>query len=468
MRSFKTPNREQLLLLPPNLNDWVRSDHPARFVVDFVETLDLTDFYGDYDMNGAGRPPYDPRMMLAIWLYANMLGISSSRKIERLLLEDIGFRFISGNLCPDHDTVADFRKRHHARLRQVFVAGVQLALKARLVRLGHTAVDGTKIRAYAAQASRKSGEQLHHEMSRIQELVGGYLDDCDETDEREDVEFGKGNNGYLLPEYLHDEEQRKKWIADSLKELASDSQQNRPKTAKTPAQQDSTNTKKLKKKLDKLKKVKAALDKQVANDRQADPTGRLKRERERKRGKPDIAKINVTDTDSRQMRFPDGSYREGYNCQIAVDDELGIIVAADVTQEANDLQQLLPMVLQVKSNTGWLPERVSADTGYFALEQMEDPQVQSVEFYIAPRAKGPKEGDHTKSEAMREKLDTALGRGLYAARKGIVEPVFGAIKHARKFRQLLTRGKSMVTAEWMLLCTAHNLLKLFNAGVVPA
>jgi hypothetical protein len=142
-----------------------------------------------------------------------------------------------------------------------------------------------------------------------------------------------------------------------------------------------------------------------------------------------------------------------------------VIVAADVTQDANDLRQLLPMVLQIKTNTGWLPEHISGDNGYCNFGHMEDPAVQSVEFYIPPRARGAKEAHDTKSERMRERLETPLGSTLYSARKAIVEPVIGAIKHARRFRQMLTRGKSMVTAEWMLCCTAHNLAKMFNAGV---
>ncbi len=165
------------------------------------------------------------------------------------------------------------------------------------------------------------------------------------------------------------------------------------------------------------------------------------------------------------MLFSDGTYKEAYNCQIVVDDEAGVIVAADVTQDANDMRQLLPMVLQVQTNTGWLPDNVSADNGYFRLVHMEDPAVKSVEFYIPPRVRGVTEAHDTKSERMREKLETPLGSALYSTRKAIVEPVFGAIKHARRFQQMLTRGKSMVTAEWLLSCTAHNLAKMFNAGI---
>src|SRR5580658_10116935 len=172
MRRFKMVNRDQLLLLPPSLNDWVSANHPARFVVNFVETLDLAGFYSAYDSDKGGQPPYDPGMMLALVLYGQMLGISSSRQLERAVLEDIGFRFISGNASPDHDTIAEFRDRHRQRLREVFESAVQLAVKASIVRLGHVAVDGTKIRANASKAKRKTREQLQQERDRIKKLVG--------------------------------------------------------------------------------------------------------------------------------------------------------------------------------------------------------------------------------------------------------------------------------------------------------
>jgi transposase len=467
MRQFKMPNRDQLLLLPPNLNDWIGKDHPARFVLAFVETIDLTDFYADYEDGRGGQPPYDPKMMLAICLYAQLRGICSTRKIELMLQEDIGFRFLGANLKPDHDTIADFRQRHAERLRNVFGSSVQLALKSSIVRLGHVAIDGTKIRANAAKSARKTKEQLKQEQDRIKEIVGAYLDECDEVDRREDEEFGKGNNGYLLPEFLQDEEQLKKWIAKSLKELnAQPEESNEPEVKSgSEKQKKGAREKRLQKKLENLQEAETALDELVKEKQKDDPTGKRKRDGDRKRGSEQVAKINVTDPESRKMLFPDGTYKEGYNCQIVVDDEAGVIVAANVTQDANDLRQLLPMVLQVQTNTGWLPDHVSGDNGYCNFEHMEDPSVKSVEFYIPPRARGAKEAHDTKSERMREKLETPLGSALYSARKAIVEPVFGAIKHARRFRQMLTRGKSMVTAEWMLWCTAHNLAKMFNAGV---
>lgn len=465
MRQFKTANRNQLLVLPPNLNDWLRANHPARFVVAFVEGLDLSEFYKVYETGGRGQPPYDPALMLGILLYANMLGVTSSRKIERLTQDDIGFRFITGNRCPDHDTIADFRKTHHASLKVAFEGAIQLAVKAGAVRLGHVAIDGTKMRANAAKGKRQSKEQLQQQSKQIKQWVGNFLDECEETDAREDEEFGE-ENPYFLPNHLSNEEALKQWIADSLKELSAEKEREAEAKSDKPL---TARERKLRKKLEKLKKAEAAIDEQTKSEEQADPTGRQKRERERKRGgEKETPKVNVTDPDCRRMRFYDGTFQEAYNCQIAVDDELGIIVAADLVQDRNDQRQLLPMVLQVQDNTKWLPDHVSADTGYFTVTQIEDPRLRSVDFFIPPRKRSAQEGDDTKSERMREKLETELGRSLFNARKSIVEPVFGAIKHARNVKRLVLRGKEMVKAEWLLWCTGHNLLKLFTAGVSVA
>jgi transposase len=467
MRQFKTPNRDQLLLFPPNLNDWIRGDHPARFVLAFVETLNLTEIYSSYREDGRGQPPYDPKMMVAILLYACMLGVSSSRRIERLLTDDVGFRFIAGNLCPDHDTIADFRSRHHQRLADIFKQSVHLAVKAGIVRLGHVAIDGTKVRANASQGAKKTSEQLNAEISAVEKFVGKYFDDAAKTDEKEDEQFGKGRNGYFLPDFLQSEEGRKQWIEEQLAEQAAapkEEPSEQESKRSTPKKQPS----KLEKKLRKLQKAKRALEEKEEQRQSEDPTGKRQRDNERKRGTPYVPKVNVTDPDARTMLCRDGGYQEAYNCQIAVDDEAGIIVAAVVTQDANDLRQLEPMLLQTQANTGWLPDNISADTGYFNVQQMENPLFRSVEFFVSPKAETAKETEESKSGQMRSKLETDFGKFMSTARKGIVENVFGAIKHARRVRQLAMRGKDKVTAEWHLLCTAHNLLKLYKLGVAPA
>lgn len=463
MRGFKTPNRDQLLLLPPNLHDWLRADHPAHFVLAFVDTLDLSRFYAAYTST-CGQPPYDPRMMLAILLYSNMVNITSSRKIEQRLDDDIAFRFLSAGLHPDHDTIAEFRKKHAELMKDVFVGGVRLSIQCGMATLNHGVADGTKMHANAAKGKRKSKEQLEQESDQIKHLVGKYLDEADKTDQEEDEKFGKGRNPYYLPKHLQDPDALRQWIKQSLEDAAhaedNESDEEKPQDKPTDTE------KKARRKAKKIKQANDALDQQVLDSAALDPTGRRKREREKRLGKPEVPTVNTTDPDSRTMRFHNGQFDEAFNCQIVVDDHAGIILAADVVQDKNDQRQLLPMFLQVRDNTGWNPAYGSADTGYFNSCQMEDPRLKGIEFFVPPKPVGKKEGFDTKSQAMRDKMDTELGQRLSIVRKSVVEPVFGAIKNARGFKRLMMRGKKMVTAEWLTWCTAHNLLKLYNAGVL--
>lgn len=451
--------------MPPNINDWLPIGHLARFVDEFVQSLDLSDWYDSYENeNSSGRPPYDPAMMLSVLLYAQLIGTTSSRTIERALADDIAFRFLSGNLKPDHDTIAAFRFTHRERLRKVFVSAVQLGMSGGMISLNHAAMDGTKIRANASKGARKTKDQLERDLDRIKDWVGSYLDECDEVDKQEDEQFGKGNNPYFLPPELADPDALRKFIKESLKEQAEqDTAEAAPETEAKPTAENSA-TKKLEKRVKKLESAIQALDEQVKEEQKNDPTGRKRRDREKKRGGAQTPKVNVTDSDARTMKFRDGSYNEGYNCQIAVDDYYGLIVAAGVTQDATDRRQLLPTLIQVKENTGWLPDNVSADNGYLNFEHIQDPCVKSVEFFVTPSAPMPKESNESNSEKMRQKMQTRLGQHFYQRRSTLVEPVFGMIKHARKFRQFLMRSLASVEAEWMLWCTAHNLLKIYRAG----
>ena len=213
MRKYKSNNRDQLLLFPPNLNDWLPAKHPARFVVDAIQLMDLRAFDQAYESDKGGAPPYDPAIVLAVLLYGYMMGTTSSRKLERATINDIGFRFLTANQALDHDTIANFRATHSALITSIFPQVVQMAMKAGMVRLGHVAIDGTKVRANASKWNRKTRDELESERRRIRE----YLGQCDKEDEAEDREFGKGNNGYMMPEFLSDENARKQWIKEQLK-----------------------------------------------------------------------------------------------------------------------------------------------------------------------------------------------------------------------------------------------------------
>jgi transposase len=425
MRKFKKNDRNQLMLLPPNLNDWLPADHVARFLAETVEHLDLKLFYAIHEEAGGGPAPYAPEIMLSILIYGYMTGIYSSRKLEDATWTDVAFRYLSTGLHPDHDTIADFRKRHEVAIIRAFEQVVDIAMQAKIVRLGHVSVDGTKIRANASKEKRRSKEQLHGEAQTLKSWIGDAIKQSESVDEEEDQEFGKGNNGYRLPNGFKTPEQRAEVIEKALKEL----------------------------------------EQQRREREKEDPDGKKRRAREAKKGGHETENINLTDFDSRTMMFRNGVFDEGYNTQIVVDDDHGIIVAADVSQNGGDKCELLPMVLQVENNTGWLPDRVTADAGYFSESQMKDPRVKTVEFYVKPRKQKVTRAKPTKptfGDCMRERMESPVAQVLYRMRMTLVEPAFGAIKQARGFRQFKLRGIQGVKAEWSLVCIAHNLKKMFK------
>lgn len=466
MRRFKVPNRDQLMLLPPSLHDLVRPDHPVRFVIRFVSAIDKSAFYERYKDTTEGQPPFDPEMMIAIFLYANMLGVYSSRKIERLIEDDLGFRFIVGDLRPDHNTISNFRLKHSKEMAGLFRESVRMALRAELVSLNHIAIDGTKIAANASAAKRKTAQALEAEIQALENQPETYLQRAEEEDEAETREHGN-TNPYLLPKELQTNDALDTFIKNELKRDKNDDHHDKHGGGGSSLNRETKASKKLRFKLEKLKKAKQLLEEKERARKAQDPTGKRERDAQRKRGGiPHTPQINVTDPESRKMLMRGGTCTEGFNGQIAVDADCGIIVAADLVQDENDLRQLSPLVNEVKKNTGFYPSHVSADTGYFNCEQMEE--LSAVEFFIPPRKRSPNESHLTRAEKMREKLETERGRTIYNLRKTIVEPVFGIFKHARKYKQALCRGRMMVNAEWQLLCTAHNILRMIKLSTDPA
>jgi transposase len=426
MRKFKFENRDQLLLLPPNLDDWLPEDHLARFVLDLVESMDrLEDFYKPYmNADGSGQPPYDPGQMVSLLVYCYCSGVLSSRQIEKATWDDVPCRYIMANAHPDHDTIATFRKKHEKELKSVFKMTVKVSMKAGMVRLGHVSLDGTKIRANAALGKRRSQQQLEQELADIEAKFGDLLEQAERADEEDDKTFGKGNGGGLPPNLAK--------------------QQTRKET---------------------IKKALAELEKQEKEQREKDPNDAQKRKREQQKGFKQVPRVNTTDSDSRVQKFPNGSLNEGYNAQIVVDDDHAIIVAAEVVQDGGDRNQLVPMVLKVEESTGWLPEHVTADTGYYSEKHLLDPRLKNVQLIVKPQRPRRKECKTPKNNPvtarMQELMDSELGRSLYSIRKTLVEPVFGAIKQARGIRQFLRRGLQGVRAEWDLICSAHNVLKMY-------
>ena len=460
MKNFKPYNPDQPFLLPPVLRDWLPEGHLALFISDVVDALDLGAIVCTYrDGDGRGQPAYNPSMMVKLLLYAYCTGNPSSRKIERKTYEDVAYRVLTANQHPDHDSIADFRKRHLQALAALFMQVLRLCQEAGLVKLGHVALDGTKIKANASKHKAMSYERMTETEKRLQQEVAELLEKAQQTDAADDEHYGKGRRGDELPEELARRESRLKKIQEAKLALE--------EAAKARAAEQA-------------EAARATIEKR---ERQEQETGQKAKGRAPQ--VPDVEKAvpepkaqrNFTDPESRIMK--DGatkSFEQAYNAQAAVDSTAQIIVAAAITQETNDKRQLVPMLEQVAENLGQMPPQASADAGYFSAASVQDPRVAEVDLYVPPdrQKHAPDAEDETDSasakpddsviDAMRKKVKAPEGRAIYSQRKAVVEPVFGQIKEVRGFRRFSFRGKAHVAAEWQLICLTHNLLKLFRAN----
>ena len=438
---FREYNPNQDFLLPPSLREWLPSDHLANFISDVVDTLDLSEITNAYDNSQGGQAPFHPVLMSKLLLYAYCVGVPSSRRIEKNTYEVIPFRVLSANQYPDHDTIAEFRKRHLVALSRIFLQVLLLCQKAGLVKLGHVALDGTKVKANASKQKAMSYEHMQKKADELEAEIARLLAEAEATDTAEDTRYGKGKRGDELPDELRYRERRLKKIQEAKRALEEEARQEAQ--AAQPA----------------ADKAKVGADVRV---------------------KPK-AQRNFTDPDSRIMR--DGAtkaFEQAFNGQVAVDSANQIIVAAGVTQECNDKQQVEPMVERMRANLGGAcPKLMTLDNGYYSDDNVEFLRGAGIDAYIAtgrvkhgeasppaPRGRIPK--GLTEKERMARKLRTIKGRCTYARRKEIAEPVIGQIKEARGFRRFLLRGSGKVDAEWLLICLTHNLLKLFRWSWQPA
>jgi transposase len=460
-KRFRTDHLNQSLLMPPSLHDWLPERHLARFIADVTEELDLGAIYRSYEGDGRGLAAYEPLMMLRVLLYGYCRGVVSSRKIEQATYEDVAFRFLSADTHPDHDTIAAFRKRHLDALAGLFLQVLQLCQKAGLVKLGHVAIDGTKMKANASKHKAMSYDRMEGAAQRLRQEVDELMRKAAAADEAEDAQYGKGNSGDELPAELARRESRLKKIREAKAELEQEAKEN---AEKERAEAEAKIAERREKEA-KTGKKSGGHDPKVPDPEQAKPEPKAQR--------------NFTDMESRIM--PDGankgSFVQGYNAQAAVDSHAQVIVAAEITQQTNDKQQLVPMIKLVAANTGGKPIAVSADTGYWSEANVGDESVAGVELHIATgrqkhgekvaMATGPPPEDATPKEAMAHKLRTEAGKSIYKMRKAIVEPVFGQIKERRGFRRFSFRGVGSVRLEWKLICLTGNILKLFRSGWSP-
>ena len=430
-KTFRSWDVDQVWLLPPSVHELVPEGHLAHLVRDTVrETLDLSAILDTY-AEERGYPPYHPVMMTALLLYAYSQGIYSSRRIARACEERVDFMAVTAQQKPDFRTINDFRGRHLKALADLFLQVLTLCREAGLVKLGHVALDGTKIRANASKHKAMSYDRMKQTEPRLAAEVERWIKRAEETDAAEDREFGADRRGDELPD----------WVANKQARLA------------------------------KIREAKAALEaeaKRSASERKEPEGPRPGRPAKTAPGTPpDKAQRNFTDPESRIMKTPDG-YQQCYNAQAAVDAASQVIVACDLTNAANDVHQLTPMVMQIRENNGRHARELSADAGYCSEDNLKELNRRHIKAYIATGrqkhgAASPTSGsdpkDRPRVKRMRARLRRAGHRSRYRLRKQTVEPVFGQIKGGRGFRQFLLRGLDQVSLEWMLVCTAHNLVK---------
>ncbi len=443
-KSFRPWTIDQPLLLPAIVQDFVGEDHLARFVLALVvEQLDLREIEGTYG-SARGQPPFDPAMMTALLLYAYCNGVYSSRRIAKAARERVDFMSMVGLDAPDFRTVSDFRKRHLKALAGLFAQVLKLCDRAGLTKLGHVALDGTKIKANASKHKAMSYERMAKRAAELDAEVAQWMSAAEAADAQEDEAFGRDKSGEELPD----------WVANK------------------------------KKRAEKIRAAKAELEAEAKAAAEAEARARAEAEEKRKAegrkkpGKPAAppseepdpkAQKNFTDPESRIMKTKDG-FIQGYNAQAAVDATAQVIVAHGLDAKQSDQHQLTPITDAIEANLGRKPTQLSADAGYCSDANLAALEERKVDAYVAPgRAKHASagEGGGARIAAMREKIKAGSHASPYRLRKQLPEPVFGQIKQARGFRQFLLRGVETVAAEWGLVCLAHNVLKLAQGWNLP-
>jgi transposase len=422
-KTFRSYVPEQNLLLPASLREWLPDDHLAYFVSDVVDQLNLSAIESVYEEEERGQPPYHPRMMTKILLYGYCVGVFSSRRIQKRLLEDVAFRVLAAGNQPDFRTISDFRKLHLKSLEELFQQMLRLTLETGMMKLGRVALDGSKVKASASKHKAMSYGRMKETEKRLREEVRKLLNQAEAADQEEDSRYGRDRRGDELPEELQRRETRIARIREAKQALEERAREQAKNKGKDPEE--------------------------------ARPTEK--------------AQYNFTDPESRMLKGPDG-FLQGYNTQIAVEPVFQLIVGQRVTQAANDKQQMVPLVEAIEKQSGQKPEGVVADSGYCSDENLKYLAKKKLEGFVStekqkhgqrnqPCPRGPLPREASRVERMERKLETKVGAAVYATRKFIVEPVFGQIKQARGFRQFLLRGIEKVRGEWALICMTHNILK---------
>lgn len=448
-RDFRRPERRQGFLLPPDMRDWLPQDDIVHLVLDAVSLMDLSEYEEEHRVGGVGQAPFAPSMLLALLIYAYSHGVKSSRAIERLCRRDAGYRYIVSEHVPDHTVIARFRRRHIDRLQAVFATVLRMCRDGGLIRLGLVVLDGTKVKANASLDANRSAATIGEQVARM-------MAEAQSVDQREDRRFGpEGREG--LPRALSRREERLSRLRACKAKLESEAEA-------------------------------AAARRQAKIDaRAAEEQGSGKRRRGRKpkpaAGSVDPERVaNPTDPDSGIMKTRRG-WVQGYNAQAVVTPQQ-IILASEVTTEANDVQQLRPMLSKAQAMVELLLGEddvlgaAAADAGYWSEENAAS-QTEECELFIAtrqdrkqraelrdtasPRGRMPK--GLSARQRMQRKLKTKRGRTIYARRGASVEPVFGQMKDRQGAGQFSMRGLGACQGEWHLHAAVHNLRKLHRESV---
>jgi len=453
-KSFRGWKIDEVQLLPASVQDYVPSGHLSRLIVSVVrESLDLSAIEASY-ASGLGQPPFDPRLMTALLLHGYASGLYSSRRLARASVERADFMMIVAGDPPDFRTISEFRRRHLEALAGLFVQVLRLAEVAGLVKLGHVALDGTKIKANASKHKAMSYERMKKREAELKAEVDRWLEAAEAADAEEDKLYG-GKRGDELPDWVSDKQKRLEKIRQATAELEAQARAEAEAEGKARAAAEDKRKAEGGKKTGASASLKAG---KPATPPKAEPDGKAQR--------------NFTDPESRILKTRDG-YIQGYNAQAAVDGEDQVIVAHTLTNSSSDQAQLAPLLDRTRANLGRNPDEVSADAGYCSAANLRTVKRRRIDGYIATgrQKHGTRSATAKRPLApgsliakMSTKLKRAGYRSRYRLRKQIVEPVFGQIKQARGFRQFLLRGIVKVSAEWALICTAHNLVKLAKAA----
>jgi transposase len=453
-RTFRDYDQHQSFLLPPSLDDWLPKDHTARFISEAVdEMLDLASVYASYERSD-GAPPYDPKMMLKLLLYAYSTGVTSSREMERRCQIDVAFRWLSANTAPDYRSISRFRRRHLLALDDLFIQVLTLCAEAGLVSLGRVALDGTKLRASASRHKAMSHDRMGPKIEELAAQVAAMLAEAEATDRAEDEEFGEDRRGDELPAELATKEGRLARMRAAKAAIEAEAAAKASAKAATKAADNGGDE---------------AAVAEAAEMAAATATPNPKTQR------------NFTDPESRMMKTTNG-FHYAYNAQTVVDEGSQVVLAAEVTQQATDVDQLFFMIGVTEGNLDAAdiddsPEVILADAGYCSeanLEQVADAEINALvatgrirgkeRVSDAPRGRIP--NNATQRERMARRLRTKAGRADYARRKAIVEPAFGQMKVRQAAGHLRLRGLAGAQGEWTLHVICHNLRKLANANGV--